>query len=129
MFGGSRPMRFSAIIFCAAGLVLVGCATHRTTETTSASWLSGPELESRVRPIAEAYAKEHGIAFDFTATHCEIQIDTSNPSPVCGTVTIYHGIGLHIGKLEFVMMIDHTGHITQAFTIVPEIGIQPPPGG
>jgi hypothetical protein len=125
-------MRFSAIIFCAAGLVLVGCARHRTTETTSASWLSGPELESRVRPIAEAYAKEHGIAFDFTGTHCEIRIDTGDPSPVCGTVTIYHGyhgLGLQgIGKLEFVMMIDRTGQITQAFTVVPEVGGQTIPG-
>lgn len=121
-------MRFSAIILCAAGLALAGCDRHRTSDVASESWLSGPELESRLRPIAEAYAKQHGIAFDFSGTHCRIQIDTGGPSgrsPICGDIFFDHGVG----KLGFDMMIDRSGRVIQAWTVVPESGLQPPPGG
>ena len=105
-----------------------GCAKHRPNDTASDSWLSGPQLESRLLPIAKDYAKQHGIAFDFTSTHCRIQIDTGGPngrSPICGNIFFGHGIG----KLGFEMWIDHTGKVIDAWTVVPEEGLQPPPGG
>jgi hypothetical protein len=121
-------MRFSAIIFCAAGLVLVGCATHRATDKTSASWLSGIEMESRLVPLARDYCKQHKIDFDFTGAHCRVQLYTGcdcGGSGICGSVFFDHGIG----KLGFQMNIDHDGKIIQAWTVVPEVGIQPQPGG
>ena len=120
-------MRLLAIFLCVAGLSLASCATHPASDIASESWLSGPQLESRLRPIAEAYAKQHGIAFDFTGTHCRIQIDTGGPSgrsPICGYIFFDHGIG----KLGFEMRIDHSGQIIEAWTVVPEIGNPPPPG-
>jgi len=115
------------------GLVLLsvladGCAKPRPSDTASDSWLSGPQLESRLLPIAKDFAKQHGIAFDFTGTHCRIQIDTGGPSgrsPICGNIFFDHGIG----KLGFEMMIDHTGKVIDAWTVVPEEGLRQQPGG
>jgi hypothetical protein len=121
-------MRFSAIILCASGLALAGCDRHRTSDLASESWLSGPQLESRLRPIAEAYAKQHGITYDFSGKHCRLQIDTGcylGVSPISGDVFFGNGIG----KLGFEMEIDRSGRVVRAWTVVPEIGGQPPPGG
>jgi hypothetical protein len=121
-------MRFSAIILCTTGLALAGCSAHRTTDVASESWLSGPQLESRLLPLAKDYAKQHKIDFDFTGAHCRIQIFTggsSGASPECGDILFTHGMG----KLGFEMMIDHSGKVIQAWTVVPGEGLAPPPGG
>jgi len=129
MLGGLRIAMKTHIIGLLALFVLVcGCTTNKPSVSAGDSWLSGSQWESRLVPLARDYCKQHKIVFDFTGAHCRIQLYTGcdcGGSGICGSVFFDHGIG----KLGFQMNIDHDGKIIQAWTVVPEIGIQPPPGG
>lgn len=65
-------MKAKIIGMLALFVLASGCANKKSSVTIGDNWLSGPELESRLIPLAEDFAKQHKIDFDFTGTHCRI---------------------------------------------------------